>query len=235
MRYEEAFVGRPVRHQDRRDLRGHRRPRPRSTSGGRCATSRAWPSRCYLSPKRHPFDMKVKLGADADGRLTALGMDILVDNGAYISMGNVVMLRAVHMLSGSYDIPNVDALARLVYTNNPWGAAARGAGPPQTHYALESAHRHAGPQDGHRPARVPAAQLAAARADQGDRARSSTSGRSPSCATRSSPTTSAPCARRARRARPPSAAAWAWAPAPSASAGRATRAWSPSSSTPTTA
>ncbi len=43
------------------------------------------------------------------------------------------------MLSGSYNIPNVDALARLVYTNNPWGAAARGAGPPQVNYALESA------------------------------------------------------------------------------------------------
>ena len=46
MRYEEAFVGRPVRHQDRRDLRGHRRPPPPSTSGGRCATSRACTSRC---------------------------------------------------------------------------------------------------------------------------------------------------------------------------------------------
>ncbi len=49
----------------------------------------------YLSPKRHPFDMKLKLAADADGHLTALTMDILVDNGAYNSMGNVVMLRAV--------------------------------------------------------------------------------------------------------------------------------------------
>jgi aldehyde oxidoreductase len=93
----------------------------------------------FLSPKRHPFDMKLKLACDASGKLTAMGWDILVDNGAYNSMGNVVMLRAVQMLSASYDIPNVDALARLVYTNNPWGAAARGAGPPQTHYALESA------------------------------------------------------------------------------------------------
>ena len=29
--------------------------------------------------------MKVKLGADADGKLTALAMDITVDNGAYMS------------------------------------------------------------------------------------------------------------------------------------------------------
>jgi aldehyde oxidoreductase len=43
------------------------------------------------------------------------------------------------MLSGSYYIPNINALARLVYTNNPAGGAARGAGPPQVTFALESA------------------------------------------------------------------------------------------------
>jgi len=43
------------------------------------------------------------------------------------------------MLSGSYHIPNVDARGRLVYTNNPWGSAARGAGPPQVNFALECA------------------------------------------------------------------------------------------------
>ena len=43
------------------------------------------------------------------------------------------------MLSGSYDIPNLEAAARLVYTNNPPGGAARGAGPPQVNFALESA------------------------------------------------------------------------------------------------
>jgi aldehyde oxidoreductase len=43
------------------------------------------------------------------------------------------------MLSGSYHIPHIDALARLVYTNNAAGGAARGAGPPQVAFALESA------------------------------------------------------------------------------------------------
>jgi len=43
------------------------------------------------------------------------------------------------MLSGSYNIPNIGALGRLVYTNNPAGGAARGAGPPQVNFALESA------------------------------------------------------------------------------------------------
>lgn len=92
-----------------------------------------------MTPKRHPFDMKIALGADNEGNLTALKMDITVDNGAYSSIGPIVVDRAFLMLSGSYNIPNVHALGRLVYTNNPWGSAARGAGPPQAHYALECA------------------------------------------------------------------------------------------------
>jgi aldehyde oxidoreductase len=89
--------------------------------------------------KRHPFDMGIRLAADADGWLTALGMDITVDNGAYMSLGIVILNRALHMLTSSYFVPNIDVTSRLVYTNNPWGSAARGAGPPQTHYAVECA------------------------------------------------------------------------------------------------
>ena len=92
-----------------------------------------------MSPKRHPFDMQVKLGADEKGRLSAYKIDILVDNGAYHSNGDTIVNRALHMLSGSYHIPNLHATTRLVYTNNPWGSAARGAGPPQAHFALECA------------------------------------------------------------------------------------------------
>ncbi len=92
-----------------------------------------------MTSKRHAFAMKVKLGCTAEGKLTAFAIDFIVDNGAYQIIGMTVIKRALWMLSGSYDIPNIDALARLVYTNNPAGGAARGAGPPQTTFALESA------------------------------------------------------------------------------------------------
>lgn len=92
-----------------------------------------------ITSKRHPFDMKIKLGADKEGKLTALDMDIVVDNGAYNSIGNVIIARGLHMLSSSYYIPNINVSSKLIYTNNPWGSAARGAGPPQCHYALECA------------------------------------------------------------------------------------------------
>ena len=92
-----------------------------------------------MCSKRHPFQMDVKLAADKEGKLTAYYNDMLVDNGAYYSIGHVVPYRALLMLSGSYNIPAVKALAQLVYTNNPWGSAARGAGPPQANFALECA------------------------------------------------------------------------------------------------
>ena len=56
-----------------------------------------------------------------------------------MSLGRVILNRALHMLTSSYLVPNLAVTSRLVYTNNPWGSAARGAGPPQTHYALECA------------------------------------------------------------------------------------------------
>ena len=84
-----------------------------------------------ITSKRHPFDMNIKLGADAEGKIMALAMDITVDNGAYNSIGNIILSRALHMLSSSYYIPNINVNSRLIYTNNPWGSAARGAGPPQ--------------------------------------------------------------------------------------------------------
>jgi len=93
----------------------------------------------WITTKRHPFAMKVRLGANRDGKLTGYAVDFLVENGAYVSVGMSVLNRALYMLSGSYNIPHAKAIGRLVYTNNAWGGAARGAGPPQINFALESA------------------------------------------------------------------------------------------------
>ena len=93
----------------------------------------------FITPKRHPFRMKVKLAADAQGHLTAYFNDFTINKGAYTMTGPIVMNRSIHMLSGSYNIPNIKAFGRMVFTNNGFGGAARGAGPPQTIFALESA------------------------------------------------------------------------------------------------
>ncbi|MBN1380739.1 MAG: molybdopterin-dependent oxidoreductase [Deltaproteobacteria bacterium] len=89
--------------------------------------------------KRHPYEMKLKLAADAQGHITAYENDFTINKGAYTILGPMAISRSLHMLSGSYHIPNINALGKLVYTNNGYGGAARGAGPPQTIFALESA------------------------------------------------------------------------------------------------
>ncbi len=92
-----------------------------------------------MTTKRHPYSMDVQLGADEDGKITAFIVDFTVDNGAHTSIGIVIMDRTIEMLSGAYNLANVKADGRLVYTNDAWGGAARGAGPPQMNFALESA------------------------------------------------------------------------------------------------
>ncbi|MDQ1279443.1 MAG: aldehyde oxidoreductase [Thermoproteota archaeon] len=92
-----------------------------------------------LTSKRHPYRQKVKLAADTKGRLTALHYDFTINKGAYAGMGGGVMMRSLNMLTGAYYLPNIKALGLIVYTNNGYGGAARGAGPPQTTFAIESA------------------------------------------------------------------------------------------------
>jgi len=92
-----------------------------------------------MTTKRHPFSMKVRLGADAKGKLTGFEIHATVEKGAFSSLAWVIASRSLAMLSGGYHIPNAFAEIKLVYTNNIWGGAARGAGPPQINYALESA------------------------------------------------------------------------------------------------
>lgn len=92
-----------------------------------------------ITTKRHAYNMKVKLAADENGCLTAYFNDFTMDKGAYTVNGPVVLGRSIMMLQGSYHIPNVKGLGKAVYTNNSFGGSARGAGPPQTIFALESA------------------------------------------------------------------------------------------------
>jgi len=92
----------------------------------------------FMSPKRHPYDMLVKIGADKDGRFTAYWADFLINKGSYFVMGGLTIGRTLHMLSSAYSFPNMWARCRLVYTNNASGAAARGAGPPQSNFGMES-------------------------------------------------------------------------------------------------
>lgn len=90
-----------------------------------------------LTNKRHAYHMRLRLGADTTGKMTALTGELVEDNGAYNSNADVLLGRALQMLTSSYYVPHITVLGQVVYTNNPYGSSARGAGPPQAHYALE--------------------------------------------------------------------------------------------------
>lgn len=92
-----------------------------------------------LHPKRHPVRIKLKVAADAEGRLTALHARIVGDKGAYASVGMKVLERAAGHAAGPYRIPAIDIEALAVYTNNPPCGAMRGFGANQAAFAVEGA------------------------------------------------------------------------------------------------
>jgi xanthine dehydrogenase molybdenum-binding subunit len=87
--------------------------------------------------KRHAMNVKLTVGADRDGRLTALRSRIVADAGGYHTTSAKCALRAACHSTGVYRIPNVDVEAKAVYTNNPNGGAMRGFGSNQAQFAME--------------------------------------------------------------------------------------------------
>jgi xanthine dehydrogenase molybdenum-binding subunit len=90
-----------------------------------------------MHPKRHPLTLHYTVGADAEGRLTAVRARIIGDTGAYASVGTKVLERAAGHCCGPYRVPSVDVEAKTVYTNNPPCGAMRGFGVPQAAFAIE--------------------------------------------------------------------------------------------------
>ncbi len=91
-----------------------------------------------VHPKRHATQIRLKLGAKKNGRLTAVETELYGDTGAYASLGEKVMTRATTHSAGPYDVPNVRADCYAVFTNNPPAGAFRGFGVTQSAFAVES-------------------------------------------------------------------------------------------------
>jgi CO/xanthine dehydrogenase Mo-binding subunit len=88
--------------------------------------------------KRHPLTIRMKTGADRNGKLLATQVRIICDTGAYGSYGIAVASRSAVHATGPYEIENVDVVAQCIYTNKPFCGAMRGFGAPQMAFAHES-------------------------------------------------------------------------------------------------
>lgn len=101
----------------------------------KCTLSRKESFRMHA--KRHPIEIEVWAGCDADGKLTALRSRMIGDSGPYASVGMKVLERAAGHMCGPYVFDAVDVDAVAVRTNNPVCGAFRGFGANQAQFAME--------------------------------------------------------------------------------------------------
>ena len=87
--------------------------------------------------KRHPAIVRYRTGVDADGRLVAQDIEVVMDGGAYCTLTPVVLSRGVLHAGGPYECPNVRIRGRAMATNTPPNGAFRGFGAPQVEFAAE--------------------------------------------------------------------------------------------------
>ena len=89
------------------------------------------------TPKRHPYQVQLQIGAMASGELTGIHARIDANTGGYDSAGYWIPNYAVTSVGGAYSWPAVDAEARSIYTNGPKSGQFRGYGTPQSVFAME--------------------------------------------------------------------------------------------------
>lgn len=89
----------------------------------------------------HPARIRVRLGADHDGRLRALRVDAVLDGGAYAGFKPLpgVNLHGIDRAGSSYRIPALYIDSRIAYTNSVPKGHARAPGSASVTFAVESA------------------------------------------------------------------------------------------------
>ncbi|MGV8083712.1 MAG: molybdopterin-dependent aldehyde oxidoreductase [Coriobacteriia bacterium] len=107
-------------------------------TGRPCFLGYDWFQQQTYTGKRSPMWLKIKMGADADGKLLAMETDWSVDHGPYSEFGDLLTTRVAQFAGAGYDIKNIRGEGRTVCTNHAWGSAFRAYGSPQAFLASES-------------------------------------------------------------------------------------------------
>ncbi|GGO38511.1 molybdopterin-dependent oxidoreductase [Streptomyces lasiicapitis] len=92
----------------------------------------------YGATTRHPFKVTIRMGARADGTLTAFSFRVVSNTGAYGNHGPAVMFHSVGESMAMYRAPHKKVEAYSVYTNCVPAGAFRGYGLGQVTFAVES-------------------------------------------------------------------------------------------------
>ncbi|TNC09585.1 2Fe-2S iron-sulfur cluster binding domain-containing protein [Methylobacterium terricola] len=88
---------------------------------------------------RHPMRVRVRLGARADGTLTAIALDVLSNTGAYGNHAGGVLHHGCNEVIAVYRCPAKRVDGYAVHTHTLPAGAFRGYGLSQTIFAVESA------------------------------------------------------------------------------------------------
>ncbi|MGI9354098.1 MAG: xanthine dehydrogenase family protein molybdopterin-binding subunit, partial [Rhizobiaceae bacterium] len=99
---------------------------------------------------------KAKMAFDADNKITGFKVETIANLGAYMSLfsSSVPTYLYATLLSGQYNIPNIHANVKTVYTNTVPVDAYRGAGRPEATYLVERMMTTAARQIGVDPAEL---------------------------------------------------------------------------------
>jgi CO/xanthine dehydrogenase Mo-binding subunit len=91
----------------------------------------------FRQNSRHAEVFKAKVGVKADGTITALDVDLVVNTGAYTTGGATAAHNSVISAWGCYRIPNLRIKGRCVYTNKVPAGHTRATGKIQTTWGIE--------------------------------------------------------------------------------------------------
>ncbi|MEG0133591.1 MAG: xanthine dehydrogenase molybdenum-binding subunit XdhA [Clostridium sp.] len=87
---------------------------------------------------RHAMRLRFRTGVSKEGKLLAIDIENLVNNGAYASHGHSVTMSCGSKFRPLYDFKAIKYAPKTIYTNIPVAGAMRGYGVPQMMFALES-------------------------------------------------------------------------------------------------
>jgi len=94
---------------------------------------------CFIDTRvRHAMRFAFKTGVSKEGKLLAIDIKNLVNNGAYASHGHSVTMSCGSKFRPLYDFNAIRYEPKTIYTNIPVAGAMRGYGVPQISFALES-------------------------------------------------------------------------------------------------
>ncbi|MEO8431557.1 MAG: molybdopterin cofactor-binding domain-containing protein [Acidobacteriota bacterium] len=92
----------------------------------------------YCHRGRHPTLMRVRTGARADGAITAMHFQTVLDGGAYGSYGVASTYYTGALQTVTYEVPAYRFDGARVFTNKPPCGPKRGHGTPQPRFAMEA-------------------------------------------------------------------------------------------------